>query len=224
MVDSVDMQIRPPVNTLSPSTTAGELRLSHRAPPGGRSPPCATSYTPPNSMQVIALGQVGWSLRRNGAETGIRRKTIGSYLRAAGVAVGRRERPTTMSPSASSWPRMLARLPTETPARSYEALVVPLRKPVLLRFPATCVLVPRPGSLKDRIARDPGPRTSRRSPSHPQMHVCGIGRRSRADHPANGSPDRARRSAGGDGDMGQRAGTAGGSGCRATRGIDPLPA
>jgi transposase len=38
-------------------------------------------------QQVIALGRLGWSLRRIERETGIRRETAGEYLRAAGVVV-----------------------------------------------------------------------------------------------------------------------------------------
>ena len=38
-----------------------------------------------NKQQVIALGRVGWSLRRIQKETGIRRETISSYLKAARV-------------------------------------------------------------------------------------------------------------------------------------------
>src|SRR5262245_9433051 len=38
-------------------------------------------------QQVIALGQVGWTLRRIEARTGVRRETAARYLKAAGVAV-----------------------------------------------------------------------------------------------------------------------------------------
>src|SRR2546422_8929372 len=38
-------------------------------------------------QQVIALGQLGWTLRRIEAATGVRRETAGAYLRAAGLAV-----------------------------------------------------------------------------------------------------------------------------------------
>jgi transposase len=38
-------------------------------------------------QQVIALGRLGWPLRRIEKETGIRRETAGAYLRAAGVSV-----------------------------------------------------------------------------------------------------------------------------------------
>jgi hypothetical protein len=37
--------------------------------------------------QVIALGRLGWSLRRIEAATGVRRETAGGYLRLAGVAL-----------------------------------------------------------------------------------------------------------------------------------------
>ena len=48
-------------------------------------------------QQVLALGRLGWSLRRIQQATGIRRETAGVYLKAAGIAVrppsgwGRRE-------------------------------------------------------------------------------------------------------------------------------------
>ena len=35
--------------------------------------------------QVVALGQLGWSLRQIEAATGIRRETAAGYLRAAGL-------------------------------------------------------------------------------------------------------------------------------------------
>lgn len=38
-------------------------------------------------QQVIALGRLGWSLRRIERETGVRRETAGGYLRVAGIAV-----------------------------------------------------------------------------------------------------------------------------------------
>src|SRR5262245_53707776 len=38
-------------------------------------------------QQVIALGQLGWTLRRIEAATGVRRETAGRYLRAAGIGV-----------------------------------------------------------------------------------------------------------------------------------------
>ena len=38
-------------------------------------------------QQVIALGRLGWPLRRIQEETGVRRETAGGYLKAAGIAI-----------------------------------------------------------------------------------------------------------------------------------------
>jgi hypothetical protein len=53
-------------------------------------------------QQVIALGRLGWQLRRIEQETGVRRETVGAYLKAAGIGV----RP----------PRMWGRRPPAKPA------------------------------------------------------------------------------------------------------------
>src|SRR3954466_12178714 len=39
-------------------------------------------------QQVLALGRLGWSLRRIEAATGVRRETASGYLKAAGIIVG----------------------------------------------------------------------------------------------------------------------------------------
>src|SRR5215472_6883138 len=38
-------------------------------------------------QQVLALGRLGWPLRRIQQETGVRRETASAYLKAAGIAV-----------------------------------------------------------------------------------------------------------------------------------------
>jgi CxxC motif-containing protein (DUF1111 family) len=38
-------------------------------------------------QQVIALGRLGWSLRRIEQQTSVRRETASAYLKAAGIAV-----------------------------------------------------------------------------------------------------------------------------------------
>jgi transposase len=53
-------------------------------------------------QQVIALGRLGWSLRRIQRATGVRRETAGGYLRAAGIETqspGRWGRPSTAKPA-----------------------------------------------------------------------------------------------------------------------------
>src|SRR5712691_3087102 len=44
-------------------------------------------------QRILALGRLGWTLRRIEAATGVRRETVGGYLRAAGLGVRRRGRP-----------------------------------------------------------------------------------------------------------------------------------
>lgn len=48
---------------------------------------------PTKQQQVVALGRLGWPLRRIEATTGVRRETVSGYLKAAGVAVRGRGRP-----------------------------------------------------------------------------------------------------------------------------------
>ena len=38
-------------------------------------------------QQILALGRLGWPLRRIEQATGVRRETAGAYLKAAGIAV-----------------------------------------------------------------------------------------------------------------------------------------
>ena len=44
-------------------------------------------------QQVVALGRLGWTLRRIERETGVRRETASDYLKAAGIPVRGRGRP-----------------------------------------------------------------------------------------------------------------------------------
>ena len=71
-------------------------------------------------QQVIALGRLGWSLRRIQKETGVRRETISAYLKEAGIARrpprGRQIRAKPASPSSEVTPDS----PPAKPARSSE--------------------------------------------------------------------------------------------------------
>jgi transposase len=85
-------------------------------------------------QQVLALGRLGWTLRRIEAETGVRRETASAYLKAAGLAVrqpggwGRRSFPkpaievSTDSPSRGASDRGVVEQPVEAvPVRSPQA-------------------------------------------------------------------------------------------------------
>ena len=75
-------------------------------------------------QQVIALGKLGWPLRRIEQATGVRRETAGTYLKAAGIAVrppgswGRRApaKPANEVTPDSGADRTLARLANSKPA------------------------------------------------------------------------------------------------------------
>jgi transposase len=57
---------------------------------------------PHKQQQVVALGRLGWSLRRIEQATGVRRETVSGYLRTAGVEVRGRGRPRADAPAVPS--------------------------------------------------------------------------------------------------------------------------
>ncbi len=91
--------------------------------------------------QVIALGRLGWTLRRIEAATGVRRETASTYLRAAGVAVRPAGRwgPPPANPAievstdsdslaatprvASPWPPAPRRAPAASACEPYRELI-----------------------------------------------------------------------------------------------------
>ena len=84
-------------------------------------------------QQVLALGRLGWSLRRIEEATSVRRETASQYLKAAGVVVRGRGRP----PSRPSKPAILEGVSTDSPSK-----------------PATTGRVsPDPGRAKPAISR-----------------------------------------------------------------------
>jgi hypothetical protein len=45
-------------------------------------------------QQILALGRLGWTLRRIERAVAVRRETVSGYLKAAGIPVGGRGRPS----------------------------------------------------------------------------------------------------------------------------------
>src|SRR5213080_1992526 len=92
-------------------------------------------------QQVIALGRLGWTLRRIEAATGVRRETAGAYLKAAGLAVrppGRWGHPPANPakevstdpgplspglPDRPPWPPRPSRAPTASACAPYRELI-----------------------------------------------------------------------------------------------------
>ena len=64
-------------------------------------------------QQVRALGRLGWTLSRIQEATGIRRETISGYLKAAGITVRGRGRPSESKPK----PAISAEVSTDLPAK-----------------------------------------------------------------------------------------------------------
>jgi transposase len=85
--------------------------------------------TEEKQQQILALGRLGWTLRRIEAATGVRRETVGGYLRAAGLGVRRRGRPS----EAAAKPAIPEAVSTDpgspnpatTPAVSTDAVATP---------------------------------------------------------------------------------------------------
>src|SRR5881628_697171 len=91
--------------------------------------------------QVIALGRLGWTLRRIEAATGVRRETASRYLRAAGVTVRPPGRwghppanpakevstdsglPSAAPVAASTWPPAPQRAPAASACEPYRELI-----------------------------------------------------------------------------------------------------
>jgi len=87
-------------------------------------------------QQVIALGRLGWSLRRIEQTTAVRRETASAYLKAAGVAVrGRGGRPRVWPPKPATtgevstdskltpWPPQASRAPSASACEPYRELI-----------------------------------------------------------------------------------------------------
>ena len=77
-------------------------------------------------QQVLALGQLGWPLRRIQQETGVRRETASAYLKAAGIAVrppgGWGKRPVASKPANEVSPRLWRGVgPARDPGRNTDA-------------------------------------------------------------------------------------------------------
>ena len=90
------------------------------------------------TQQILALGRLGWPLRRIEQATGVRRETASAYLKAAGILIRapRRRRPPTpaslvstdfgvgsASPALPPWPPPASRAPTASACEPYRELI-----------------------------------------------------------------------------------------------------
>ncbi len=118
-------------------------------------------------QQILALGRLGWSLRRIERATGVRRETASGYLKAAGLVVQGRDRPRTRP----SNPAISAQVSTDPSAGPAAGTGTGTATPVAGDRP-TPVSMCRPG----RALTEPGPRVApaiRRSPSDKERDPAG---------------------------------------------------
>jgi hypothetical protein len=71
-------------------------------------------------QQVLALGRLGWTLSRIQQTTGVRRETVSGYLKAAGIPVRGRGRPSEATAKAAISPAEVSTDPGSRPAISGE--------------------------------------------------------------------------------------------------------
>ena len=94
-------------------------------------------------QQVLALGRLGWPLRRIQAATGVRRETASAYLKAAGIPVRLPRQRRALAPKPASevstdlsglpagleslppWPPPASRAPTASACEPYRELIEP---------------------------------------------------------------------------------------------------
>ena len=90
-------------------------------------------------QQIRALGRLCWTLSRIQEATGVRRETIGGYLKAAGIAVRSRGRSNESKPK----PAISVKVSTDCGPSGHQGGGVPVPHPGRAPSASACELVPR---------------------------------------------------------------------------------
>jgi transposase len=108
-------------------------------------------------QQILALGRLGWTLSRIQETTGVRRETISGYLKAAGIPVRRRGRPSESKPKPAISPPEVSTDLTAKPAISREVSTDSDGPKPATRAEVSTDLarVPRPGRAPSASACEP---------------------------------------------------------------------
>lgn len=106
---------------------------------------------------VIALGRLGWSLRRIQRAVGVRRETAGDYLRAAGIE------PRAPGRWGRQWPAKPAIEVTPDPGRSTAPVLAAEAVPIPGRSPTASACEPYREVIEAALARGVTPRPSGRT-------------------------------------------------------------
>ncbi len=108
-------------------------------------------------QQILALGRLGWTLSRIQETTGVRRETISGYLKAAGIPVRGRGRPSESKPKPAISPPEVSTDLTATPAISGEVSTdsSPPKPATRAEVSTDLAAVPRPGRAPSASACEP---------------------------------------------------------------------
>src|SRR5258706_11880198 len=117
-------------------------------------------------QQIRALGRLGWTLSRIQAATGIRRETVSGYLKAAGIAVRSRGRPS----ESKAKPAISEEVSTDLWAKpaitgegvSTDPVCPPAPSRARARAPASRIA--RSSPTRSRVGATPWPRARSRPP------------------------------------------------------------
>jgi transposase len=103
-------------------------------------------------QQVLALGRLGWTLRRIEAATGVRRETASGYLRAAGISVRGRGRPGEGVPKPAITTEVSTDSDPSKPAIS-EAVSTDAAVPAPTRAPSASACEPYRDLIAEALSR-----------------------------------------------------------------------
>jgi hypothetical protein len=105
-------------------------------------------------QQVLALGRLGWSLRRIEQATTVRRETASAYLKAAGIPVRERGgRPRVWPPKPATTPEVSTDLRPSKPATTPEVSTDPRRPSPPGRAPTASACEPYRELIAEALGR-----------------------------------------------------------------------
>jgi transposase len=104
-------------------------------------------------QQIRALGRLGWTLSRIQEATGVRRETVSGYLKAAGIAVRGRGRPSELKAKPAISEEVSTDLEAKPAITSDGVSTEPQRPPAPGRAPSASACEPYREIIADALAR-----------------------------------------------------------------------
>ena len=107
-------------------------------------------------QQICALGRLGWTLSRIQEATGIRRETVSGYLKAAGIAVRGRGRPSEATANSAIAGEVSTDLPANPAITGRGVSTAPAAPPPPGRAPSASACEPYREIIAEAVARGSG--------------------------------------------------------------------